>query len=207
MPNTKKDDTTAINDTDKTTLHDAGIDVGSGAFASMATTDKPVPAANPEGLIDIDGQNAASIADKDLEKTGLKFVDTNFVKEDLSKLAEEKRAAALAASGRDLEDEFKSELSNTKPEVKKSEGVVSSGASSLGGLLSKIREKLGLKKSKVKDELGNLKKMKEGISADITDIKALEESERKIQAELEKMDLIKEEVDAIEREVGDELKK
>lgn len=202
MPNTKKGDEISINENDKSTLHDAGIDVGAGAFESLASKEKgAVPA---DTFVDIDGQNTVA-PDKDLETTGLKFVDANYPKEDLSKLAEARDKAAAQASGRDLEDEFKSELSSVKTEPKKTETAVS--GSSLNGLLAKIQEKLGLKKKKVKEELGNLKKMKEGISSDISDIKTLEESERKIASELEKMDLIKEEVEAIEREVGEELKK
>ena len=200
MPNTKKGDGNSINDSDKNTLHDAGIDV-----AGMPST-SPENEIKEETIVDIDG-GAPVPNDPDVEKTGIRFFDENkpsatkVNKEDLSTLAEAKMKAEGAS---DLEAAFRSELSGNESEDRTSAVIEKSG--SLSALLSKIQEKLGMKKSKVKTELTNLKKMKEGISSDIADIKELEESEGKITAELKKIDTLKEEMDAIEKEVAEELK-
>lgn len=195
MPKSQKADEAVINEADKTTLHDAGVDV-----KGLAPAEEPAPA-----VVDIDGgAPTEEAADSDLQKTGIKFVESAPRKEDLSALAEQRDQMA-ASTARDLEDEFKSELSGIAP--KPVAKPTTERAGSLKSLLDQIREKLGLKKKKVKDELDTLKKMKEGISADIADIKELEESEGKIEAGLQKMDSLAGEMEAIEKEVGEELKK
>lgn len=198
MPIVKSSDDNSINDNDKSTLHDAGVDV-SGLAAPKPDEEKK------EALIDMDGSVPES-NDEDLKKTGIKFIEEKPVnKEDLSALAEQKSRASQNA--KDLEEEFRSELSGTAKTSVVSEKAVVEKISTMAGLLSKISEKLGLKKKKVGAELQNLKKMKEGIQEDIEDIKELEESEEKIKAQLQKMDTIKSEIEAIEKEVGEELKK
>ncbi len=198
MPIVKTSDDNSINDNDKSTLHDAGVDVSGLAVSKPAEEKK-------EGLIDMDS-GVLEANDLELQKTGIKFVEEKPVnKEDLSALAEQKSRSVQNA--KDLEEEFRSELSVTSKPSASSEKAVVEKISTMAGLLSKISEKLGLKKKKVGSELQNLKKMKEGIQADIEDIKELEESEEKIKAQLEKMDAIKSEIEAIEKEVGEELKK
>lgn len=203
MPTTKKGEDNSINDNDKTTLHDAGVDV---AGLGIAPEVKDVPATDAP-TINLDD----SISDPespDVKKTGIHFVsDTPAVnKEDLSALAEEKMRM-VEGNSKDLEAEFRSELSSLKASSKSSsEKDMSDRSASLGSLLSKIQEKLGLKKKNVKDELSSLKKMKDSISKDISDIKNLEDSEGKIRAEIDKIESITKEVDAIEEEFGQELK-
>lgn len=198
MPIVKRADDNAINDSDKSTLHDAGVDV-SGLAVSAPAEDKK------EVYVDMDG-SVPEQNDEDLKKTGIKFVEPAPInKEDLSALAEQQSRAGQKA--KDLEEEFRSELSGAPKAVPVSEKAVVEKMGSMSELLSKISEKLGLKKKKVGTELQNLKKMKEGIQADIEDIKELEESEEKIKAQLQKMDTIKSEIEAIEQEVKEELKK
>ena len=195
MPIVKTSDENSINDSDKSTLHDAGVDV-SGLSAVKSSDDKK------DSLVDMD-DSVPGVNDEDLKKTGIKFVEEKPMnKEDLSALAEEK-----SWNAKDLEEEFRSQLSSASKPASVSEKAVVEKAGSMAGLLSKITEKLGLKKKKVSAELQSLKKMKEGIQADIEDIKELEESEEKIKAQLQKVDAFKSEIEAIEKEVGEELKK
>ncbi len=195
MPIVKTSDDNAINDSDKTTLHDAGIDV-SGLSVVKSVGNKK------DSLVDVDG-SVPGENDEDLKNTGIKFVEESRVnKEDLSALAE-----AKSQNAKDLEEEFRSELSGALKSSPVSEKSVVEKGTTMAGLLSKISEKLGLKKKKVSAELQSLKKMKEGIQSDIEDIKELEESEEKIKAQLEKMDTFKSEIEAIEKEVDEELKK
>lgn len=201
MPNIKKNDQNSINENDKKELHDAGVDLPGMA---SSVTPEDLNENKEEVVVDID-DNSNIPVETDLSDTGIKFFDETQTKnkEDLSLLAEQKKKE-LAAS--DLEEEFKSQLS-TSESVKESEKLVIEKGLSMKRLLSKIREKLGLKKTKVKTELDGLKKMKEGISKDISEIKELEESEQKIEEELKKIDTIKEEMEMIEKEVSEELKK
>lgn len=200
MPITKKADQTSINDSDKKTMHNAGIDLPS---SDSSSDDADTTA--PETVVDIDG-GVPSPSDPDLQKTGIHFFDSNkdLNKTDLSSLAEEKMKSA---NSKDLEAEFESQLGTFKSPSKDTAKIVGEKSKTMSGLLAKIQAKLGLKKNKVKEELGSLKKMKEGISQDISDIKELEESEEKIQAELQKIDTITEEMEAIEKEVDEELKR
>lgn len=198
MPIVKGSDDNSINDKDKSTLHDAGVDVSGLAAPKPAEEKKEI-------VVDMDS-SVSEANDPELQKTGIKFVEEKPLnKEDLSALAEQKSRASQNA--KDLEEEFRSELSGTSKTSQASEKAVVEKISTMAGLLSKISEKLGLKKKKVGTELQNLKKMKEGIQEDIEDIKELEESEEKIKAQLLKMDTIKSEIEAIEKEVGEELKK
>lgn len=195
----------SINNDDQKTLHDAGVDLPG---MEDQKNKKPDSSAG-EVVVDIDGGAPKNEAmDKDLAKTGIKFVeDQNTMpenKEDLSALAEKKmKEMEVNLNTSDLEQEFKSQMSSDSP---KKTSDITSKSNTLSGLLTKIKEKLGLKKTKVKTELESLKKMKEGISQDIADIKELEESEDKIEAELEKLENIKKEMEAIEQEVNEELK-
>lgn len=195
----------SINNDDQKTLHDAGVDLPGMEVQKDKKTDSP----SGEVVVDIDGGAPKNEAmDKDLAKTGIKFVENQNVtpenKEDLSALAEKKmKEVEVNLNTSDLEQEFKSQVSSEAP---KKTADITSKSNTLSGLLVKIKEKLGLKKTKVKTELDSLKKMKEGISQDIADIKELEESEDKIEAELEKLENIKNEMEAIEQEVNEELK-
>jgi hypothetical protein len=197
MPNTKNDDSNSINQNDKTTLHGAGVDL----------SDTPVePEGAPEKILDIDGATP-DVNDADLQKSGVKFVTENVAKTDLSTLAEKKMKSESIAT-KDLEAEFRSELADfkgpLKPDVEKS--IIEKGGS-LKSMLNRIQEKLGLKKKTVKTELESLKKMKDSITKDIGEIKELEESETKINQEIEKIESIKKEVEEIERDVAEDLKK
>lgn len=216
MPPQTEKDTEAINQAEEDTLHSAGVDVAGLSHTTTASVQKPTAKAKDskaESVVDID-DGVPKTDDPDLAKTGIKFVDEETAtkeakaeapeqtvpvnKEDLSALAEAKMKAS------DLEEEFRSELTSSE---KTSAGSGDFGkTSTMTNLLQKIREKLGIKKNKVKSELENLKKMKDGISGDIADIKELEESEKKIEAEIEKVGSIKEEIDSIEKEVSEELK-
>lgn len=195
----------SINNDDQKTLHDAGVDLPGMEVQKDKKPDSPAG----EVVVDIDGGAPKNEAmDKDLAKTGIKFVENQNVtpenKEDLSALAEKKmKEVEVNLNTSDLEQEFKSQVSSEAP---KKTADITSKSNTLSGLLVKIKEKLGLKKTKVKTELDSLKKMKEGISQDIADIKELEESEDKIEAELEKLENIKNEMEAIEQEVNEELK-
>ncbi|MCC7469580.1 MAG: hypothetical protein IT284_00325 [Bacteroidetes bacterium] len=219
MPNTNDLNKNSLGEDDKGVLHNAGVDV-----STLPPEPDDENAKEEEVIIDIDsGVNVAE--DQDLKKTGIKFVEDNkkINKEDLSSLAEEKikkeevketvdvpkiqKPVNKSESNvsADLEAEFKSELSSVSPSDISKE--ISQKAGTLSSLLSKIQEKLGIKKTKVKEELASLKKMKDGISQDISDIKELEESEEKIKTEIEKADNIKEEIQEIEKEVKEELEK
>lgn len=216
MPNTNDLNKNSLGEGDKGVLHNAGVDV-----STLPPEPDDENAKEEEVIIDIDsGVNVAE--DQDLKKTGIKFVEDNkkINKEDLSSLAEEKikkeevkdvpkPQAPINKSesnvSADLEAEFKSELSSVSSNDISKE--ISQRTGTLSSLLSKIQEKLGIKKTKVKEELASLKKMKDGISQDISDIKELEESEEKIKTEIEKADNIKEEIQEIEKEVKEELEK
>jgi chromosome segregation ATPase len=178
MPNQKVDDG-SINKSDNDTLVSAGIDLSGGS--SETISDAPV---------DVDGEMPK---DSEIKDSGINFVHEN--KEDLSSLAEEK----MKATSKDLENEFKSSLSEVKP-VSSPSSTLAPKKGSLSTLLSKVQEKLGMKKKAVKDELGSLKKMKDAISEDIEEIKKLEASEGKIREEIEKIGSIEEEVQTIEKE-------
>lgn len=178
----KKDD--SINKSENETLVSAGIDLAGGSSENIAETS-----------VDVDGEMPK---EEDMQTSGINFVHEEN-KEDLSALAEEK----MKATSKDLENEFKSELAESKA----SATVAHSGESiapkkgNLSSILTKIQEKLGLKKKTVKDELGSLKKMKDSIARDIEEIKKLEASEGKIKEELDKIDSINEEVETIEKEL------
>lgn len=200
MPNTKNDEGDSINLSDKTTLSGAGVDL----------SDTPVePEGEIEKIVDIDG-SAPADGDVDLKKSGLKFVEPTVVNTDLSALAEKKAVGALKENiaTKDLEAEFRAEMADFKgplirPEAEKS--VIDKGMS-LRSMLTRIREKLGLKKKTVKTELESLKKMKDSITQDIGEIKELEESETKINEEIEKIESIRKEVEEIEKSVSEDLK-
>lgn len=202
MPNIKKNDQTVINDNDKKELHEAGVDLPTTSSVTQEDVVESVP--QQEEFIDIDSAPTVS-NDVDIQSTGIKFFDEVKTenKEDLSMLAEKKQKELAAA---DLEEEFKSELSTANNSNETEKAIFDKGLS-MKKLLSKIREKLGLKKTKVKSELDSLKKMKDGISKDISEIKELEESEKKIETEIKKIDTIKEEMETIEKEVSEELQK
>lgn len=189
MPSRPKNDA-SVNDADAATLHSAGVDVdGVGAPAE-------------EVVVDIAG---AAVSDEDAKNVGIRFVEPSPTAapsvdhSDLSRLAEEK------SRGKDLEAEFRSSLSDAAAPAKKSSAGLAEKEGVMTSLLSKIREKLGLKKAKVREELASLKKMKDGIAEDIADIKELEESEEKIAEKMKKLDTIKGELEAIEDEVEKEL--
>lgn len=205
MKTTTPNEGDAIPIEEKDALHNAGVDVGTGAFTSLASDQdkKEIDETVVPDVVDIDS-GIPDAGDSDLAKTGIQFVDQNPVpsKTDLSSLAEKKRATL---DSKDLEDEFKSQFSDSKIAGKES-GAVEIKTSSLSSLLAKIQDKLGVKKKSVKEELVNLKRMKDTIGKDIEDIKELEESEEKIKTEVAKIESIKAEVDSIEREVGEELK-
>lgn len=103
----------------------------------------------------------------------------------------------------DLEKEFNQTI-NSAPE--KTQLSLNEKVSGLTSMLSKVKEKLGLKKTEVKKELEDLKKVKNDIAKDIENIKELEESEQKIEAELKKVEGITNEIEDIEKEVEEELK-
>ncbi len=208
-----------ISNSDKTTMHNAGVDV----------------AADVDEFIDIDSTKPLK-EDSDLKDLGLTFVE-EANKEDLSLLSEKMREAEkqkIAAvekkedtqektkdktaqishsdslepgqSADDLEKEFKKTVGTSSVSSLPGAGSLGDKISSLQSMLTKIKEKLGFKKTEVKEELENLKKVKEDISKDIENIKELEESEQKIESELKKIEKIREEISGIEKEVEEELK-
>lgn len=189
MPSRPKNDA-SVNDADAATLHSAGVDVDG------------VDAPTEEVVVDIPGD---AVSDEDAKNVGIRFVEPTPTAappvdhSDLSRLAEEK------SRGKDLEAEFRSSLSDAAAPAKKSGAGLAEKEGVMTSLLSKIREKLGLKKAKVREELASLKKMKDGIAEDIADIKELEESEEKIAEKMKKLDTIKGELEAIEDEVEKEL--
>ncbi len=198
MPDTKKPYPGPINDTDKQTLHGAGVDVSDTPLRSEEDE-----TSKEEAVVDIDSATPA-VADSDVVSTGIRFIksETPVNKEDLSSLAE----ASMKKSSKDLEEEFRSELGETKPVSKKtSQKEILGKSESLSELLTRIEAKLTNKKTEVKSELDSLKKMKDTISKDITEIKDLEASEEKIKAEIEKIESIREEVEDIEEELNDKI--
>lgn len=201
MQNIKKNDQDLINENDKKELEQAGVDL---SMSSSSDIQQDIALDKQEEFVDIDSTPTVT-NDPDVATTGIKFFDeiNKENKEDLSLLAEKKEKEMAAA---DLEEEFKSELSATNISAEPEKAIFEKGLS-MKKLLSKIREKLGLKKNKVKTELDSLKKMKDGISKDILEIKELEESEKKIETEIKKIDTIKEEMENIEKEVSEELQK
>lgn len=190
------------NSADKDTMLKAGVDVSDSSEVTPENLEE-------ETVVDIDeGVPKDTVSDPDVQKTGIKFFDQNSVnKEDLSSLAEAKlKEDVVSGNASDLEQAFKSELSKDVIPSADAKEVIGTKVSTMKSLLSKIRAKLGLKKTKVKSELESLKKMKEGITKDIEDIKELEESEHKIEDGLKKVETIKEEMEEIEKEVNNELK-
>lgn len=199
MPNTKNDYPGPINDSDKKTLAGAGVDVSDTPLKSESD-EMAMP--EEEKLIDIDG-TAPDSGDADIAKSGIKFVkdEPSVNKHDLSAMAEEK----MKGSAKDLEEEFRSELSNA-PKSKKSEDhkAILGKSESLSELLARIEDKLGHKKGEVKEELASLKKMKDTIEKDIAEIKDMEVSEEKLKEEIEKIEAIKEEVESIEEKFSND---
>jgi hypothetical protein len=193
MPNAKPAYPGPINDADKKTLANAGVDVSPTPLRSEEDEEK---------IIDIDESTPAS---SDMKDTGITFVGTDTPnKEDLSALAEAKMRAADVAS-KDLEDEFRSELGDvTSPATPVTKESVHAQAETLSELLERIHKKLNAKKTTVKGELSDLKKMKDSISKDIGEIKELEASEGKIKEEIEKIETITHEVEEIEQQLGNE---
>lgn len=186
-----------ISGTDKTTMHNAGVDVSE----------------DPKEIVDIDSSPVAK-DDVELKSTGITFVDDkpktpDINKEDLSSLAEKAKKDAEKAleTTDDLEKEFQKTIGDSpaSPEPVKKESL-GDQISGLTAMLGKIRERLGFKKAEVKEDLENLKKVKEDISKDIENIKELEESEDKIEDQLKKVEKIQEEISSIEDEVEKELK-
>ncbi len=212
-----------ISGTDKTTMHNAGVDVTE----------------EPQEFVDIDS-SIPTKDDAELKKVGLTFVDQKptINTDDLSSLAEKKMNEMKEAKENETkkEEEAKVEpkITMQKEAVKETQPVnttddlerefkqtISSDSSSaivskkkslndqivgLTTMLDKIKDKLGLKKSEVKSDLENLKKVKEDISREIENIKELEESEDKIEDQLKKVEKIQEEISSIETEVEEELK-
>lgn len=199
MPNTKKSSIPGpINDSDKQTLSGVGIDVSDTPLRSEEDE-----AAGEEKIIDIDGTTPTE-TDVDVAKTGIRFVkdEPKVNKEDLSSLAESK----MRASAEDLEKEFESEVGESRPQKEPfNEDKVLAKSETLAELLARIEKKLNAKKTSVKEELGTLKKMKDTISHDISEIKDLEASEAKIKAEMDKIDSIREEVESIEKEFDEKV--
>jgi CRISPR/Cas system CMR-associated protein Cmr5 small subunit len=111
----------------------------------------------------------------------------------------------MKGSSKDLEAEFRSELSDAPKSSVSDQKTVLAKSESLSELLARIEEKLGHKKTAVKEELSSLKKMKDTIEKDITEIKDLEASEDKIKSEIEKIDSIRREVETIEEELNDKV--
>ncbi len=206
------DNKTANNITggEKDTLHNAGVDLSS-------TEEKT------ETFVDIDSA-PSSKDDADLKDIGINFVAPEN-KEDLSALKEKMDMNAAAAkpttpvvpnpvapapkqaetmaSASDLEQEFKKTVGQTIPVKNES---LNEKVFSLRGMLSKIQEKLGLKKTEVQKELDNLKHVKEDIAKGIQNIKELEDSKGKIEDQLHKVETLTGEISNIEKEVAEELK-
>ncbi len=188
-------DPKTINSDDQNTMADAGVDITGGSGENIAEGEKE----QASEVMDID----SSADDATAEKAGIKFVQTD--KTDLSAMAEAKQKAA--SDSRALEAEFKAEFPDFKGPLKpESENAVMGKVTSLGTLLAKIQEKLGLKKTSVREELGSLKKMKDAIGKDIEEIKELESSEQKIKEEIGKIESIRKEVEDIEEKLGEDLK-
>ena len=196
MPNTKTGDDNSINQSDKTTLHGAGVDL----------SDTPVePEGIPEKIVDMDVA-VPDEEDPDLKKSGVKFVSEETPKPIVSAPTENKTKNENLNT-KDLEAEFRSELADFKGPLKTGGEIgVMEKSGSLKAMLAKIQEKLGLKKKTVKSELESLKKMKDAITKDINEIKELEQSEGKINEELGKIEEIKKEVEEIEKDVAEDLK-
>lgn len=206
------DNKTANNITggEKDTLHNAGVDLSS-------TEEKT------ETFVDIDSA-PASKDDADLKDIGINFVAPEN-KEDLSALKEKmdmnavaakpmapvapapvmpaQKQAETTASASDLEQEFKKTVGQT---ISVKNESLNEKVFSLRGMLSKIQEKLGLKKTEVQKELDNLKHVKEDIAKGIQNIKELEDSKGKIEDQLHKVETLTGEISNIEKEVAEELK-
>lgn len=191
MPNANNDTGNTIKDSDKSTLHSAGVDLSS----------TPVePEGQEEKMVDIDGTTPAE-GDADLAKSGLKFVEEKAPPKPNAENGKDRVSTA------DLEAEFRSELEEFRGPLKPDRDFgVFEKTGSLRTLLVKVQEKLGIKKKSVKSELESLKKMKDSITKDITEIKELEQSEAKINEELGKIESIKKEVEDIEHDLSDNLK-
>lgn len=181
----------SLTGSDANTMHNAGVDI----------------AGEEETFVDIDSTKPKA-DDADLKSVGLQFVDSKTLEKEEPKVAPvvmENTATPLEEkiAGADLEKEF----SNTVGPMPAKSNVNTASVSSLNTLLSKIKEKLGVKKREVKGELENLKKIKEEITEDIENIKELEESEKKIEGQLSKIESINNEINQIEEEVKGELLK
>lgn len=196
-------DPKTINSDDQNTLAGAGIDLSGGSTENIAEGEKEPESDitnKDSGVIDMDSTAQAV----DVKDVGIKFVslDTPPDKTDLSAMAEAKEKVAGSS---ELEAEFKSELHDLKgPLAPESPEAVMNKTTSLGELLSKIQQKLGMKKASVKEELGGLKKMKDAIGKDIQEIKELEGSEQKVREEIGKIETIRQEVKEIEEKLGGE---
>ena len=229
----KTGDENQITSGENSTLHNAGVDVASGADENL------IP---KEEFVDID--NAPILGqDEDLKKLGVEVAPTQN-KEDLSLLKEQMDKKELAGSSvasvfKDEQDlkpvlekpkqvPLNSEMVKQSPSTKEDSDIsdlenefnktvgqrpASSGKgnlnekiTSLEAMLIKIKEKLGFKKKEVKEELESLKKVKEDIEEDIANIKELEESKQKIEEKLGKVEAISGEISEIEKEVKEELK-
>ncbi|MDQ5952901.1 MAG: hypothetical protein QG551_129 [Patescibacteria group bacterium] len=177
----------SLTGSDANTMHNAGVDI----------------ATEEETFVDIDSTKPKA-DDADLKSVGLQFVDSKTLEKEEPKVAPVKEVVEEKIASTDLEKEF----SNTVGGVSSSKTSVSTASvSSLNTLLSKIKDKLGMKKREVKSELENLKKIKEEITEDIQNIKELEESEKKIESQLGKIESINNEINQIEEEVKGELLK
>ncbi len=197
---------------EKDTLHNAGVDLA------------PTEEKKTENFIDID--NAPAMGDDpDLKKIGLNFIEKEN-KEDLSLLKEKMDQGSLGiskpapvpivpVSNTPVKTQVDTNISDLEKEFNQTVGQSSVSAKneslnekifSLKSMLSKIQEKLGLKKTEVKGELDNLKKVKEDIAKDIENIKELESSKGKIESQLSKVEDLKGEISNIEKEVEEELK-
>lgn len=197
---------------EKDTLHNAGVDLA------------PTEEKKTEDFIDID--NAPAMGDDaDLKKIGLNFVEKEN-KEDLSLLKEKMDKGTgemvkpiavpiMPAPASSAKPQVDTNISELEKEFNQTVGQASVPAKneslnekifSLQSMLSKIQEKLGLKKTEVKGELDNLKKVKEDIAKDIENIKELESSKGKIESQLSKVEDLKGEISTIEKEVEQELK-
>lgn len=198
---------TDISGGEKDALHDAGVDVATSGASS-------------DGFVDID---AATSDESGAGDVGITFVAPTENKEDLSSLAEKKRKQEApkqesvpadkkaspkiqedSSTTNDLEQEFHKTVGDATPSTPTES--FSDRIFNLESLLTKIKEKLGFKKSEVRQELESLKKMKEDIAKDIENIKELEDSEHKIEDQLDKIEVLKKEISGIEHEVEDELK-
>lgn len=204
----KTTDESNITGGEKDTLHNAGVD--------LATAEEK----KTEEFIDIDDAPAMG-DDPDLKKIGLNFVekenkeDLSLLKEKMDKSTEETGKPVSAPAQASPKPEFDTNISELEKEFNQTVGQASAPDKneslndkifSLQSMLSKIQEKLGLKKTEVKGELDNLKKVKEDIAKDIENIKELESSKGKIESQLSKVEDLKGEISNIEKEVEQELK-